>query len=187
MKMVLPKRQLKPRTYRIAPGQSISLGGMVRLDVLQCPGATMYLTVWVSDEVRCHMGKTEGAEERYAKHAGGLLSPPVGDEDRMATFPVLVPTEVKITGDNWKGSSADVAIAGLGWVAVGVGGEAGLRAWAPPDVSITTRDALIPDFAKDLERPGFGEALSVVGKTAPNKQEGGKGKKGGGGGGKKKK
>lgn len=69
MRMVLPKRQLKPRTYRIAPGQTVMVGGLARLDVLSCPGATMYLTVWASDEVPCHFGKTEGAEERWV--AGG--------------------------------------------------------------------------------------------------------------------
>lgn len=64
MRMVLPKRQLKPRTYRIAGGQTILVGGLARVDVLACPGATMYLTLWASDEIGCHFGKTEGADER---------------------------------------------------------------------------------------------------------------------------
>lgn len=40
------------------------VGGLARLDVVACPGATLYLTVFASDEVGCHLGKTDGAEER---------------------------------------------------------------------------------------------------------------------------
>ena len=54
--------------------------------------------------------------------------------------------------------------AGLGWVAVGVAGAASLRVWAPPGVAVTTHDALVPDFSRDLERPGFGLALTDAGK-----------------------
>lgn len=42
------------------------VGGLARVDVLESPGATLYLTVFASDEIGCHMGKTETAEERCA-------------------------------------------------------------------------------------------------------------------------
>ncbi|KAI3430584.1 hypothetical protein D9Q98_005177 [Chlorella vulgaris] len=164
MRMVLPKRPLKPRTFRIGSGQTVTIGGLARLDVLQSPGATLYLSVFVSDEVVCHLGKTETADERYRLHAGTKLTPPLGGEERMGSFPPLQPTEVKLTGDTWKASSIDVAIAGLGWVGVGTCGDAALRVWAPPGVAVTTHDALVPDYARDLERPGFGAALVDTGK-----------------------
>jgi hypothetical protein len=53
-------------------------------------------------------------------------------------------------------------------VGVGVSGTAALRVWAPPGVAVTTHDALVPDMARDLERPGFGMALTDAGK---NKRE----------------
>lgn len=102
---------------------------------------------------------------RYRQHTGGKLAPPLGGEARLAGFPALVPTDVEVRGDSWKESSADVAIAGLGWVGVGVSGRAALRVWAPPGVAITTHDALVPDFARELERPGFGVALTDAGKS----------------------
>jgi ribosome biogenesis GTPase A len=169
MKRLLPNRPLKPRTFRLGRGQSVMLGGVARIDVVECPGATMYLTVWLSDEVGCHLGKTEGAEERYAKHAGVKLAPPVGDKERIEQFPALKSTEVVLQGDSWKESSMDVAIAGLGWVAVGVSGQATLNVWAPPGVAITTREAMIPDYAKDLERPGFGAVITAGGKVKKKK------------------
>jgi len=64
VKMLLPKRRLKPRTFRASEGQTIFVGGVLRVDVVASPGATLYVTVWASDELVCHYGKTEGAEER---------------------------------------------------------------------------------------------------------------------------
>ena len=40
--------------------------------------------------------------------------PPIGGEERMEEFPDLVPTEVVLSGDSWKQSSKDIAIAGEG-------------------------------------------------------------------------
>ena len=76
MKLLLPKRRLKPRTFRAAEGQTVFAGGVLRVDVLRCPGATLYLTVWASDDLACHFGKTEGADERCRLHtlSTGLIS-----------------------------------------------------------------------------------------------------------------
>lgn len=46
------------------PSQTVMIGGLARVDVLEHPGATLYLSVFVSDEVGCHLGKTETAQER---------------------------------------------------------------------------------------------------------------------------
>lgn len=64
VRMLLPKRRLKPRTFRASAGQTIFLGGLARFDVVQIPAQTVYLTVWASDEVSCHYGSTEKADER---------------------------------------------------------------------------------------------------------------------------
>lgn len=108
---------------------------------------------------------------------------------RLAAFPALVPTVVSVTGKSWLQSSVDVAIAGLGWVGVGCKGPAELRVWAPPRVAITTHDALVPDYARELERPGFGAALmDATSKAKASSSKGPGGKKGstGGGGGRSK-
>ena len=64
--MLLPRKRLRPRTYRLGEGQSLLLGGCARVDVVASPGATLYLTVWASDDVICHLGRTDSAEERCA-------------------------------------------------------------------------------------------------------------------------
>ncbi len=57
------------------------------------------------------MGKTEGAEERLEKHAGGLLSPPSSPE-AFAELPAWEPTALSVEGKAWDRSTVDVAIAG---------------------------------------------------------------------------
>lgn len=64
--MLLPRKRLRPRTYRLGEGQSLLLGGCARVDVVSSPGATLYLTVWASDDVICHLGRTDSADERCA-------------------------------------------------------------------------------------------------------------------------
>jgi hypothetical protein len=197
-RLLVPRRRLRPRTFRLGPGQSVALGGVARVDVLACPGATMYLTVWAADALVTHLGRTESADALRARHAGGALVPPLrpaaaagadgdaaaadaaaADADAWAPLP-LVPTDVAAGGESWRESSTDVAIAGLGWVGVAVDGAAQLRVWAPRGAAVTTRGALLPDLAKALERPGFGAAPAAALPAGGRPKGGGKrGAKGG--------
>ena len=40
------------------------VGALARIDVVKIPAQTIYLTVWASDEVSCHYGRTDRAQER---------------------------------------------------------------------------------------------------------------------------
>ena len=66
VRLLLSRGRLAPRTFRAAAGQTILIGGLARIDVTQLSKATLYLTVWASSNLKCHYGKTEGAEERLA-------------------------------------------------------------------------------------------------------------------------
>jgi ribosome biogenesis GTPase A len=158
VRMLLPSRRLRARTYRVPVGSCVLLGGVARVDLVEAPGSSAYLTVFVSDELATHMGKVEGAEERLAKHAGGKLQPPL-EPERVAQLPPWVPRNIEVEGGSWKQHSMDVALAGLGWVAVGVAGKAKLRVWTYEAVAITAHASLIPDFAKEFQRPGFSTIL----------------------------
>ena len=41
----------------------------------------------------------------------------------------LLPNRVSVQGKSWRESSTDIAIAGLGWIGVGVSGQAALNVW----------------------------------------------------------
>lgn len=51
-------------------GQTIHVGGLVRLDLDQASVQTIYVTIWASNSVSLHLGKTENADETKNKHAG---------------------------------------------------------------------------------------------------------------------
>jgi hypothetical protein len=180
--MVLPRRRLKPRTWRLGEGSSLLIGGLARVDVVASPAPTLYLTAYVSDDVVCHMGRTDGAGERRDKHVGGLLVPPLSPA-RMDEIGPLVPRDAEVAGDHWDRSGTDIAIAGVGWVAVGVKGAAKLRVWAPEGVSVTTHESLVPDYAKDFQRPGWSDLLPAKSRSrlqeAAAKRAGGEGESGG--------
>lgn len=60
--------------------------------------------------------------------------------------------------------------AGLGWLAVGVSGTAELKVWVPEGVSVTLHDAIIPDYAKVWQKPGFSAMLPQTRKKATEKK-----------------
>ena len=217
--LILPRSRISPRTFRTSAGQSLLLGGLARVDVVEPPsgcGPTLYLTVWAAGPVGVHYGSTEAAARaRASLVARGTLAPPTGnveDEERRgrvaaaaAAFSAegggeaaeadaaaslrfdqalglggpLSPVDVPVSGDSWRRSSVDVAVAGLGWVSVALSGTAKLRVWVPRGVAVTVREALVPDLARELGRPGFN--------GTPIKEVGGGGGGGGGGAGKAKK
>lgn len=117
---VLPRRRLKARTYRLPAGACLLLGGLARLDVISSPSATIYVTLFISDEIVTHCGKVEGAEARRERHAGGLLAPPF-EAGRLADLP-LVARDAVVEGSSWRQHSRDIAIAGV--AAAGAAGRA---------------------------------------------------------------
>ena len=79
--------------------------------------------------------------------------------------------QVVVEGNTWDRSACDVCIAGLGWVGLGLKGEAELRVWRYPHVAVTTREALLPVLAKRFESPGWSTNTKALGsrKTAADK------------------
>ncbi|KAI3514405.1 hypothetical protein L1887_12783 [Cichorium endivia] len=153
-KMVEIRKELRPRTYRIKQGQAIHVGGLMRLDLNYATVQTIYVTVWASPNVSLHLGKIENAEEIWNKHAGVRLQPPIG-ADRVCELGKWEPREVKVSGTSWDVNSVDLSAAGLGWVSLGLKGEATLTLWTFDGIEITTREPLVLDRAPFLERPGF--------------------------------
>lgn len=95
-----------------------------------------------------------GASERLPRLLQSRALTPPEDPENAAALAPLEPIDLQLTGSNWYRSTVDIAIAGLGWVGVGCSGAASFRVWAPQGVAVTTRDALIPDYASMFERPG---------------------------------
>jgi ribosome biogenesis GTPase A len=153
-KLVQVRKQLRPRTFRVKKGYTVHVGGLLRLDVVETPAESIYMTVWASAQVPCHMGKAEGAEELLEKHLGERLKPPM-DKERVAEMGEWLARKVTVLGDAWDASSVDLAVAGLGWIGIGVKGTAVLQAWTYEGVAVTTHEAMVFDMAREFEKPGF--------------------------------
>lgn len=153
-KMIEIRKELKPRSYRVKVGQTVHIGGLMRLDVNQASVETIYVTAWASVHIPLHMGKVENANELKEKHFGERLQPPIGEE-RVKELGEWNQTEIKISGNSWDVNAVDVAVAGLGWFSLGIKGNATLAIWTYDGVHITVREPLVLDRAHRLERPGF--------------------------------
>ncbi|KAL5199243.1 hypothetical protein ABZP36_020446 [Zizania latifolia] len=173
-KMIEIRKELRPRTFRVKAGQSVHLGGLTRLDVLQASVQTIYITVWASPSVSLHLGKIENAEELREKHFGIRLQPPVGPE-RVAELGYWTERQIDVSGVSWDVNSMDIVVSGLGWYSLGLKGNATVAVWTFDGIDVTQRDAMILHRAKFLERPGFWLPIAVanaIGEETRKKNEG---------------
>ncbi|XP_010905880.1 GTP-binding protein BRASSINAZOLE INSENSITIVE PALE GREEN 2, chloroplastic [Elaeis guineensis] len=153
-KMVEIRKELQPRTFRVKAGQTVHVGGLMRLDLTQSSVETIYVTVWASPNLSLHMGKTENADEIRMKHFGIRLQPPIG-QDRLSELGEWKQREIKVSGISWEINSVDIATSGLGWFSLGLKGDATVMLWTLDGVEVTQREPLVLDRAPFLERPGF--------------------------------
>lgn len=131
LRKVLPNKPLKPKTFQLNPQQTIFLGGLARMDFIS--GEKTGFTFYVSNDLYVHRTKLSEADQLYAKHQGGLLSPP--GEGEMEDFPVFEKKRLHINKDQ------DIAISGLGWLTVHQPVEIDL--WIPRGVHYSIRDSII--------------------------------------------
>jgi len=131
LKLVSPKKEIKPKTYQLNAGQTLFLGGLARFDYIQ--GEKQGLTVFCDNELDIHRTKLEGATEFYEKHAGGLLQPPRAKN--LSDFPKLIRKEFSVK------EKSDIVFSGLGWIRVAERGV--VAAWVPEGVDVVLRKALV--------------------------------------------
>ncbi|MFE3896371.1 MULTISPECIES: ribosome biogenesis GTPase YqeH [unclassified Priestia] len=133
LKLISPKKEIKPKVYQLNEGQTLYFGGLARLDYVQ--GGRKSLTCYVSNDLHIHRTKLEKADELYEKQAGELLQPP--RPEQMDEFPELVAHEFTM-----KNEKTDIVFSGLGWVTVNESGSK-VVAHAPKGVGVFVRDSLI--------------------------------------------
>jgi len=125
LKYVSPRKEIKPKTYQLNPGQTLFFGGLARFDLIK--SVKQGVTAYFDNELQIHRTKFEGATDFYGRHAGELLQPSVSDQ--------LVKKEFTVR------EKSDLVVAGLGWVTVAE--KAQIALWAPEGVDILLRKALI--------------------------------------------
>jgi len=163
LRVTLPKRRIKPVTYRLVPGKSIFFGGLGRLDYIDGPGQ-LYLTLFLSSELKVHPTSVAKAEEMLAKHAGTLLVPPLGKK-RVKEMPEFVMKDIRIDAGSslneragFKKAFADIVFSGLGWTSLATPAldkDVHLRSVVPEGVGVFVREPLMPfEIEKRKAIPG---------------------------------
>jgi ribosome biogenesis GTPase A len=131
LRRVVPRRRIRPKIYQLEPAQTLFFGGLARLDFRGGPRQSF--VCYVSDDVRIHRTKLARADDVYREHAGELLSPP--GRAGYSAYPALTKRRLQVK----KGQ--DVAIAGLGWIAV-KGERAELDLWVPKEIAVAVRESM---------------------------------------------
>jgi len=133
LKILTPKKELKPRTFQLNEEQTLFFGGLSRFDYAS--GGRSSFVCYMPNELKIHRTKLENADQLYEKHAGEMLAPPAKED--LDSFPALVKHTFTI-----KEPKTDVVFSGLGWVTV-QGANQKIVAHAPKGVHVFLRRSLI--------------------------------------------
>lgn len=133
LKVISPKKEIKPKIFQLNEGQTLFFGGLARFDYVK--GGRNSFTCYVSNDLYIHRTKLENADNVYKEHLGDLLQPP--GKDFVESFPELVAHEFTI-----KEEKTDIVFSGLGWVTIN---EPGIKvvAHVPKGVGVMVRKSLI--------------------------------------------
>lgn len=133
LKLITPKKELKPKVYQLNDGQTLFIGGLARFDFVA--GDRSSFTIYAANGLEIHRTKLENADELYAKHRGEMLSPP--GTASLDLLPALVRHEFSI-----KEAKTDIVISGLGWITV-QHANVQVAVHAPKGVNVLIRPSLI--------------------------------------------
>eukprot|EP00607_Mallomonas_marina_P009597 CAMPEP_0182420974 /NCGR_PEP_ID=MMETSP1167-20130531/6111_1 /TAXON_ID=2988 /ORGANISM="Mallomonas Sp, Strain CCMP3275" /LENGTH=269 /DNA_ID=CAMNT_0024597601 /DNA_START=627 /DNA_END=1436 /DNA_ORIENTATION=- len=157
LRQIIPMKPINAITLRVVEGKCVLMGGIARIELTE--GRPVFLTFYISNEVKLHPTDSEKAEEFLLKHAGQLISPPSSVE-RLKEIGPTESHSFTIEGDSWKKAANDIFIAGLGWIAVTGPGRFVLTLTVPHGTSVGVRESLMPYDAKHTTAKFTGGRLS---------------------------
>lgn len=130
LKAVIPNKPLKPRVYQLYENQTLSLGGLVRIDFI---GVEQISSVaYFAHSLPLHRSKQEKADRLWEMHYNELLSP-VLDEDASS---------LKKHVFHLREDKCDIVIHGLGWFCISGKCEE-IHVYCSNKVNVTKRKAMI--------------------------------------------
>lgn len=133
LKIITPKKEIKPKVYQLNEGQTLFFAGLARFDYIS--GGRRSFICHFTNDINIHRTKLENADELYKNQAGQMLTPP--RKEQLETFPELVKHEFTI-----KEGKTDIVFSGLGWITINESG-AKVAAYVPRGVHVLVRKSLI--------------------------------------------
>lgn len=178
LKMVVPKKQVEPVTFRVGAGKCVLIGGLAKIEVIGDTKPFLF-TFFVSNDIKLHPTDSSKADEFIQKHAGKFLTPPLEPAaERLEQLGEFESYEVEIDGAGWKEAAADISLRGLGWVAVTGVGVAKVRISVPKGIGFAVRPPLMPfDVWEATAKYTGGRAVRKSTKTKSGKRNKGVGRR----------
>ncbi|KPM03212.1 50S ribosome-binding GTPase-like protein 1 [Sarcoptes scabiei] len=119
----IPREMITPRTYSLRPQQTLFLGGLARIDLMNAR-QHVWITVFASSYLPVNIVYTEMAKKFYEFHLGtDFLGVPLGDHERLKSWPNLCPKEITLDCIGWEESCADIVLSSAGWISITGGQE----------------------------------------------------------------
>ncbi|MCK0471630.1 ribosome biogenesis GTPase YqeH [Halalkalibacter sp. APA_J-10(15)] len=133
LKVITPKKEIKPKVFQLNPEQTLFFGGLCRFDFAE--GERSSFTCYLSNELMIHRTKKDKASSLYEQHLGELLVPP--GPTSKEKLPPLVKSTFLVREEKM-----DIVFSGLGWVTVH-GQNLRIEAYAPEGVNVSIRESII--------------------------------------------
>lgn len=106
LKVVTPKKEIKPKIYQLSSDQTLFINGFGRIDFVS--GNPTSFVCYFSEFINIHRTKRSQADELYLKHKGKMLAPPFEDE----------PFELQAKKMHVGPTKQDVVFPGLGFITI---------------------------------------------------------------------
>mmetsp|Transcript_2490 Transcript_2490/g.3509 ORF Transcript_2490/g.3509 Transcript_2490/m.3509 type:complete len:768 (+) Transcript_2490:130-2433(+) len=178
LKMIVPKKEVEPVTFRVSSGKCVLIGGLAKIEVIGDSKPFLF-TFFVGNDVKLHPTGSDRASEFIEKHAGKMLTPPLDPgPERMKQIGEFESHDIEIDGVGWKEAAADIALRGLGWVSVTGAGTAKVRVSLPKGIGFSVRPPLMPyDVWESTARYTGGRAVRKSTKSKSGKRRRGVGRR----------
>lgn len=131
LKVVTPKKEIKPKVFQLDSKQTLFFGGLARIDFLE--GEKTSFVCYNSEFIKIHRTKLEKADDLYNRQIKVLLTPPFEEDD---DFP-LKGHSFNIKTNN----KQDIVLPGLGFVTVS--GRIKIKVYTRSNTTPYIREALI--------------------------------------------
>lgn len=132
LKLIMPKKPIKPKVFQLNDNQTLFIGGLARVDFIK--GEKTSFICHFSPLLNIHRTKLEKADELYNNRIGDLLTPPSLEElEKLPKY-----TRHTFTTSKRK---TDLVISGLGFITIL--GKTSISVYAPKGVGVMIREAII--------------------------------------------
>nr|CDJ88853.1 GTP-binding protein domain containing protein [Haemonchus contortus] len=149
---VLPRRLLQPRTALVPVGHSLLIGGVARLDVVECvKESRVLLTTFVSGDLPLNCIPTAEVKSFLEENLGTkTLVVPCGGRERMAQWPAMESKDFELKGKKGGKALVDIVLSSIGWVLVtSASPYIKIRSFTPGGKGLATRSPMLP-YAAEL-------------------------------------